>query len=97
MTKDKLKAGNCVGCFVLSSHIMVHDTREVKEGLNWIEILSIVCACLTVIFAVAILFIKKRRKRKKRNEDLRKDDEMVTINQLLTRDQLEWRGESIII
>lgn len=76
---------------------MVHDTREVKEGLNWIEILSIVCACLTVIFVVT-LFIARRRKRKKRNEDVREDDEMVlTVNHLLTREQLEWRGESIVI
>jgi len=74
---------------------MVHDTREIKEGLNWIEILSIVCACLTV--AVAIFFIARRRKRKKRNEDVREDDEMITVNQLLTREQLEWRGESIVI
>mmetsp|Transcript_28280 Transcript_28280/g.41949 ORF Transcript_28280/g.41949 Transcript_28280/m.41949 type:complete len:496 (-) Transcript_28280:64-1551(-) len=99
VTKDKLKTGNCVGCFVLSSHIMVHDTREpINEGLLWIEILSIVCACLAVIFAAVILFIARRRKRKKRNEDVREDDVMVlTESQLLTRGQLEWRGQSIVI
>jgi hypothetical protein len=94
VTKDKLKSGNCLDCFVTSNHIMIHDTRERDDGLHWVEFLSIAGACLAAAVVILILVVR-RRKLKKRNEDVVHEDVMVlNLHDILSRGNVEWRDES---